>query len=193
MSFRQKMYSGKMKYIGYFTSICLTTWNITYRREISLDDVKYHVPMWKKWYSSPVVAMEVSAGPPVSCTHANHSVLATSGWFSHQWVHHRGVHIMRFPHTAANRWGWISVSATEHSHHWQLLQAPDEVWRWPVCKALPLPLLCSQHWNEVACTTDWQDIHQPAPKGYPSHPRRVERHGWKGRRVLQQQSVALCR
>ena len=57
MSFRQKMYSGKMKYIRYFTGICLTTWNITYRREISLDDVKYHLPTWKKWYSSPVVAM----------------------------------------------------------------------------------------------------------------------------------------
>ena len=41
-------------------------------------------------------------------------------------------------------------------------------------------------------STDWQDIHQPAPIGYPSHPRKVETHGWKGRRVLQQQSVALC-
>ena len=43
MSLRQKMYSGKMKYIGYFTGICLTTGNITYRREISLEDAKYHL------------------------------------------------------------------------------------------------------------------------------------------------------
>ena len=56
------MYSGTMKYIGYFTGICLTTCNITYRREISLADVKYHYQREKSDIAPPLCAMVLIIG-----------------------------------------------------------------------------------------------------------------------------------
>ena len=120
-----------------------------------------------------------------------YSVVASQQFNTHQWVQHRGLHHMRLPNIVSDWRCWLCCSTTACCHYRELLQTPDDVWRWSIHQTSSLSLLCPQHRDALAGSTCRSHLHSSAFTWCPTLGGGAPRHGRSWRRSLLQPSTVL--